>query len=98
MTHVFHNALPGYDDRQILHDGCPECEDRGQNIEVALAHMDKQTFARAWKRAYDWRSSTGDRNAVGVISQAEVPLLRALFAVQVHLQYAGAELNGEVPA
>lgn len=98
MAHTYHAALPGYDERQILHDGCAECEERGQNLMSALAHMDGPTFARAWKRAYDWKASSGDPEAVGPISDTEAVLLQVLWAIQVILQRGGVPLNGKVPA
>lgn len=93
MSHVFHDGLPGYDPRQILHDGCGTCEERGADLSLALANMDKQTFARAYKRAYDWQASGGDHNSVGAISSAEAQLLRVLWGVQVQLQGFGPELD-----
>lgn len=97
MAHVYHDALEGYDARQILHDGCDECEARGENLPSALAHMDEDTFSRAWRRAYDIWASSGDHRAVGEVSRAEMPLLSTLWGVQVILQRFGVELNGEVP-
>lgn len=97
MSHVFHDAQPGFDARQILHDGCSECEERGRDLQLALAHLDEPTFARAWKRAFDLKASNGDHDAVGGPSHAELPLLNVLWGIQVHLQRAGAPLDGEVP-
>ena len=51
MSHVFHDALDGFDARQILHDHCPECERRGKDMPMALAHMDNDRFRKAWRRA-----------------------------------------------
>jgi len=84
MTHAYHDALPGYDERQILHDGCPECEHRGKHLDSALAHMDPETFSRAWQRSYDMKASDGDRSAVGHVSDAEVWLLNLLWGIRVH--------------
>jgi hypothetical protein len=96
-THSYHNGLEGYDARQILHDRCAECEHRGRDLVSALAHMDNEVFARAWKRAYDWLASTGDYNAVGPVAFAEVDLLNVLWGIQVILERLGVPLNGQVP-
>lgn len=98
MSHVYHEGLDGYDARQILHDLCPECEARGKDLPMALAHMDNQRFRKAWRRAYDWLGSNGDYNAVGPVSHAEVELLNVLWGVQVIFERLGIPLTGEVPA
>ena len=98
MSHAYHEGLPGFDARQVLHDGCPECEYRGDHLDAALAHMDNDSFARAWKRAYDWKASRGGGfAAVGETSDAERPLLNVLWGVQVILERLGQPLTGEVP-
>jgi hypothetical protein len=90
-AHLYHEALEGYDARQILHDGCQECEFRGKHLDVAFAHMDAHTFARAWQRAHDWQTGTRD---VGPINDAEVDLLKALWGVQVNLERVGVGVLG----
>jgi hypothetical protein len=97
MSHDYHEGLEGYDARQVLHTGCSECEHRGKDLVAALAHMDNSTFAKAWKRSYDWLASTGDHSAVGPVSFAEVDLLNVLWGVMVTLQRFGVPLNGQVP-
>jgi len=81
MMHRYHEDLPGYDARQILHDGCPECEHRGADIELALAHMDRPTFIRAWRRAQEFNKSS---SGLG-ISRAEAPVLRVLGSIQLRV-------------
>jgi hypothetical protein len=98
MAHSFHDGLPGYDERQILHDGCAECEHRGKDLVSALAHMDKFTFARAWRRAYDWQASNGGGyEATGNISHAEYTLLKVLWGMMVTFERFGQPLDGRVP-
>jgi hypothetical protein len=98
MAHAYHESLSGYDPRQILFDGCRECGHRGKDVEVALANMDNETFARAWKRAYDWQASSGGGyDATGDVSLAETAVLRALWGVQVLLQRQGYTLDGDLP-
>jgi len=99
MSHNYHEAAPGYDPRQILHDGCAECEHRGKHLDSALAHMDNATFARAWKRAFDWKASNGGGwNATGDLSHAELDLLNVLWGVMVILERFGVALTGQVPS
>jgi hypothetical protein len=80
-----------------LYDGCTECEVRGKRLDMALAHMDDETFARAWKRAYEWKVGSGVIDVVGPISDAEYDLLNVLWGLQVILGRFGVPLNGEVP-
>ena len=96
MSHAFHDALDGFDARQILYDGCPECEARGADLRSALAHMDTETFTAAWQRAFDINASNGSHD-VGRESAAEADLLHVLFAIQVELQRRGIPLDGNVP-
>ena len=98
MSHLYHEGLKGFDARQILHDHCPECEARGKDLPNALAHLDNDRFRKAWRRAYDWEASSGDYDAVGPVSFAEVELLKVLWGVQVLLERLGTPLDGEVPA
>lgn len=80
-AHDLHKGDP----RQVLHDGCRECETRGKDIPAAIGSLDKDAFAAAYKRAADWQQGrTGS-----VISQAEKPLLRALWAFEVQLERRG---------
>ena len=92
MSHVCHEALDGFDERQILYDGCPECEARGDDLQLALAHMDTFTFERAWKRAFDLHVRD-DTRVVGPVSYAESDLLAVLYALQVEFARRGIELG-----
>ena len=98
MVHDYHEGLEGYDPRQLLHDGCAECESRGKDVGKAIVLLDSENFARAWKRAYDWEATNGGGwEVVGPISQAERPLLAALWSLQIQFQRAGIPLTGELP-
>lgn len=99
MSHDYHPRLPGYDERQILKDGCAECEERGKDLRSAFAHMDDSTFERAWKRAFDdYASNGGGYDAVGPTSQAERDVLGALWAVMLAFERRGFPLTGVPPA
>ena len=96
--HSYHDDLPGFDKRQILHDGCPECEHRGENPRKALAHMDNPTFRRALARAIDWQSSTGAGGAALRISGAEARVLEILWIVALSMARVGvADFEGVHP-
>jgi hypothetical protein len=98
MSHAYHEAEPGFDERQILYDGCPECMHRSADPTMFLAHADNATFARAWKRAFDWKASRGGGyDVTGDLSHAEVPILNILWGIQVAFERAGVPLNGEIP-
>ena len=86
--HEFHPDLPGFDGRQVWHDGCEECEDRGADPIRGMTLLDPERFDAAWRRAADWER---DKD-VGRVSDAERPLLRLLWTFQVMLQrHAGVE-------
>ncbi len=88
MTHAYHDALPGYNSEQILHDGCEECEARGADPYLAITNLDIGRFAQAWARA-------AELNVNGLTngSYAELPLLRVLLAVQVQFERIGFPLG-----
>lgn len=91
-AHDYHEGLSGFSEGQILHDGCGECERRGSDASIAIAHLDKGNFRRAWVRAAQW-----NREGLADLSRAEIPLLRALWSVQVKLEaYQGFRI-GSLP-
>lgn len=89
--HDHHESQPGYSPAQILSDGCRECAERGANPALAIAHLGRTNFPRAWKRAADW-----NRDGLPDISEAEAPLLRVLWAIQIQLENRGFPI-GECP-
>jgi hypothetical protein len=97
LSHEPHTALPGYHPDQIFHDGCGLCEARGADVQLALEYLDQPSMDRAWRRAAEWQASSayGFRRPEN-IAQAEVPLLRALWAIEVHLERRGVPL-GTIP-
>jgi hypothetical protein len=92
-VHDYHEQLPGFDERQILHDGCSECQYRGENVIRAIGALDHNRFERAWRRAASWnRGGSGGM----AISEAEAPLLNTLWAIQCQLERRGLPI-GELP-
>ena len=83
MMHAYHDTLPGFDGRQIWHDGCEECEHRGQSLPSSLGTLDEARFVKAWQRAANWNK---DRD-VGHVSQAERPLLETIWCFQVMFEH-----------
>lgn len=59
-AHTYHDDLPGFDERQVLHDGCPECEHRSKDLMLALGQMDVGRFAATARRALVYRA--GDQS------------------------------------
>lgn len=90
MSHAHHEALRGYNFAQLLVDGCPECEHRGADPSLAINHLDSHQFLIAWARAAYWQQ--GNLADDAALSAAEVPLLRALWAVQVQLERIGVPI------
>jgi hypothetical protein len=98
VSHDYHPDCPGYNADQILIDGCSECESRAEDVERTLANLDHRRFQQAWLRAADRYASTppsGERPSK--CSEAEMPLLRTLWAIQVQLERLGMPL-GYLPA
>jgi hypothetical protein len=93
VTHDYHEQLPGFREGQILHDGCGECESRGQELSMAISAMDNVRFIYAWHRAARW-NLTSD---VLDVSAAERPLLEALWAVQLRLETTCGLPPGDLP-
>jgi len=83
-VHDYHEQLPGFDERQIWHDGCGECEARSARL--AIDTLDHNNFRTAWVRAADWNMKGSSGLA---ISSAEAPLLNVLWRVQVQLERHG---------
>lgn len=76
--HAYHERLPGYNEQQILHDGCPECEQWGAVVYLGIGQLDHNNYARAVQRAVAWSMN----GAVGMyLSECELPLLETLWAV-----------------
>ena len=100
MSHDYHEAHPSYSPAQVLHDGCGECDMRSRMPNVAIGHLDPVRFAAAWHRAADF-----GRGQVDDASDAEVPVLHLLWAVQVQLERRGIpigvlpilRLDGSIP-
>lgn len=88
MSHAYHDGLPGYNADQLMHDGCPTCERRAAMPDRGISSLDRQNFARAWARA----AQLG-RSGLPGMSAAEMPLLRALWAVQLQLQRHGVPIG-----
>lgn len=87
-AHDEHTTLDGYDPNQILHDGCAVCEQRGARVDDAIANLDSVRFAEAWMRAAQLQL-----HGVPNVSEAELPLLRALAMVQVQLERRGLPIG-----
>jgi len=89
-----HYHPTGWDQRQVLVDGCPECEERAGNPERVISLLDTGAFEAAWKRAVAWqRADSRDLN----VSVSEAATLRTLWTVALQLQRRGIPL-GEVPS
>lgn len=89
--HSYHDGLPGFDEAQILHDGCEECEQRAASPGHGIGNLDRRSFAEAWARAAEW-----NRGGLSNVAKAEMPMLSVLWAVQIKLEGYGCTI-GQVP-
>jgi hypothetical protein len=90
-VHDYHEMLPGFSEAQVLHDGCKECETRGADPALGIVSMDGRNFAAAWQRAAQWNTAS-----LPDLAQAEIPLFRVLWAIQLKLETRGVPI-GEMP-
>lgn len=88
MSHDYHEQLPGFDERQIWHDGCAECEQRGER--VAIETLDSDNFRRAWMRAVEWNH----RGVQGSLAECERKLLQTLWSVHCQIERNGLPYGG----
>ena len=92
MSHDYHEALPGYNSEQILCDGCHECEWRSKRYPAyGIAHLDSDSFVRAWKRAAEWNTVGLSKDKI--CSYAEMPMLNVLWEVQCQLERLGVPVG-----
>lgn len=89
--HDAHEGHPGYSPRQVLKDCCAECLARSEDIPLAISHLDREEFDRAWRRAADWK-----RTGLPDISEAEAPLLDVLWVLAIQFENRGFPI-GECP-
>jgi hypothetical protein len=92
MSHDYHEGHPGFSPDQILKDGCGECSQRSKNVWMAINYLDPTAFAKAWGRA-----TAFERGDLADVSEAEVPLLRALWAMQVQFERISGLPIGQLP-
>lgn len=79
--HDFHEGLPAYNPEAIFHDGCAECERRGElQFAQQLGHLDNPRFLQALERSRDRNVS---------VDWAEYRLLQDLAVMQDRLRSAG---------
>jgi hypothetical protein len=81
MSHVYHEGLPGYHPESILHDGCPECEERSRRGVDGVLALDRDRQLTLWRSAFG--------PYVGPPSSCDGRLRRELTAVAVFLEGAG---------
>lgn len=86
-AHDAHDHV-GNDPRQILKDGCAECERRGADPLLALGHMDPDTFRRAMARAITWQTQRNYTDTIGIPSATEALTLLTIWTVLVSLRAA----------
>jgi hypothetical protein len=90
MSHDYHEGPPRFDDAQILHDGCRECESRSVSRSHGISNLDHHNFVLAWRRAANWNQGLLGSS---VVSNAERPMLDVLWAVQVQLEKQGLRIG-----
>lgn len=77
--HAYHEGLPGYDQAQLYHDGCSECEQRAADPEMSVLYI--RDWDAAWQRA-----EAHALEGLGNVSHAEARVLRMLWAVRHRIE------------
>lgn len=77
--HAYHEGLPGYDARQLYHDGCAECEFRAADPELCVTYL--RDLAEAFARARQLADGKAE-----AVAEAEAPVLRMLAALAVRAE------------
>ena len=90
-AHDDHESLPGYTPGQLLHSGCGVCAARAAEMDGGIGHLDTVRFQHAWRRATQWQASSG--GGLPDLDRAEIPMLTALWAVQVQLEKFGVPIG-----
>ncbi len=73
MIHADHKNLPGYDVRQLWHDGCGACSDLALGVPYSVLYLDDFTLCRALNRAEQMHRNDTERT--GRIAHNERALL-----------------------
>jgi len=94
-SHDHHPSLGGYDPHQVWFDGCDVCGERSKGLPMSMMELDAQKFREAWLRAFWWQH---DDDTSLKLSQAEIPLLKLLWAMQVALERFYGWPVGSLPA
>lgn len=96
MSHAYHEGLPHYNPDALLHDGCPECEERAAEGIGAINSMDWRRGRCAVERAVAYNRGDLERP---VTDASEARFLNALWNVLVWLQRETEidPIDGEMP-
>lgn len=82
MSHAYHEKLPNYNPDSILHDGCEECEDRGNAGLDGLLELDHKNAQRAAERMIAWQM----RGELRPTDDSEARLLKTVYLMFVWLE------------
>lgn len=80
VTHTYHEHLPGFDPRNIMHDGCPECEERAKDPATGIMKLDVQYVITLWARMMNLKWGGGYRMSVDwVVSECDHRLMTYMY-------------------
>jgi len=90
VVHDYHQGAENYNAQQLLHDHCDECKRRSEHPAAAIDKL--KDVKAAWHRAYRFEKGWLAPEELP-ISEAEVPILRILWALQIRLNMDGVPLG-----
>lgn len=88
MSHSYHPSLDGYDERNVLHDGCPECDRRAADPLRGVLELDEFNRLKLWRDMR--RAKFGESEPLGRnTSRNDWELIDALYLIAVFMERAG---------
>jgi hypothetical protein len=89
--HAYHESLPGFDERNVWHDGCAECEDHAMARLDGLGRLDDAERVRTWQRMREYRWGAARTEIPEWVSGCDRMLIGTLYHVALFLEHCGLE-------
>ena len=81
-THAYHNGLARYDERNVWHDGCPECERRADAGLPGVLLLDTDNLRQLWHDALNAHGAQG-RSPDRELSQCDAKAMQTIYHASV---------------
>lgn len=89
--HAYHDNLAGFDQRNVLHDGCEECEQRAADpLGQGLPALDHKNRLKLWHDLRAYRFGSVDQDGRN-ISRCDLRLIDCMYSIACFLERAGID-------